>query len=205
MKLVLFFYFLLLPVLCKAQPYLPKEGDIVFQTSRSTQSAAVQAATASPYSHMGIILFQKGKPYVFEAVQPVKFTELGQWLARGKAGHFVAKRLKSSLNATEVGKLHVYARRYVGKPYDLTFEWSDERIYCSELVWKLYKQAANVELAPLEKLGSFNLKAPVVRKKLTERYGANIPLKEPVISPVAIFNSPLLLTIAKHGVAPRIQ
>ena len=205
MKLIFFFYFLLLPLLCKAQPYLPKEGDIVFQTSRSSQSAAVQAATASPYSHMGIVLFQKAKPYVFEAVQPVKFTDLEKWLARGKAGHFVAKRLKSPLNAKDVEKLHVQARQYVGKPYDLTFEWTDERIYCSELVWKLYKQAANLELAPLEKLGSFNLKSPAVRKKLTERYGANIPFKEPVISPVAIFNSPLLVTVAKRGLSPKIE
>jgi hypothetical protein len=26
---------------------------------------------------------------------------------------------------------------FLGKDYDLTFGWSDERLYCSELVWKV--------------------------------------------------------------------
>ena len=193
----IFLFFLLFPTLCGAENYKPKEGDIVFHTSQSSQSAAVQSATASPYSHMGIVLFQKTQPYVLEAVQPVKFTPLAQWLARGKHGDFVIKRIKSPLNAAAVEKLHVYAQQYVGKSYDLTFEWSDEKIYCSELVWKLYKQALGVELAPLATLGSFNLTTPAVQQKLKERYGAKIPLAEPVIAPVAIFNSPLLITVAQ--------
>jgi len=64
-------------------------------------------------------------------------------------------------------------------------------------VWKLYKQALGVELAPLATLGSFNLTTPAVQQKLKERYGAKIPLAEPVIAPVAIFNSPLLITVAQ--------
>lgn len=29
------------------------------------------------------------------------------------------------------------AARLKGKPYDLFFEWSDEHVYCSELVYKV--------------------------------------------------------------------
>ncbi|HRG10273.1 MAG TPA: peptidoglycan peptidase, partial [Cyclobacteriaceae bacterium] len=32
-----------------------KSGDIIFQTSQSSQSKAIQLATRSEYSHMGII------------------------------------------------------------------------------------------------------------------------------------------------------
>lgn len=32
-----------------------KNGDIIFQTSKSNQSKAIQLATDSKYSHMGII------------------------------------------------------------------------------------------------------------------------------------------------------
>jgi hypothetical protein len=63
--------------------YEPRNGDIVFQTSRSPQSLAIQLATKSPYSHMGIVYVQGGAPFVFEAVQPVKLTPLRSWIERG--------------------------------------------------------------------------------------------------------------------------
>ena len=178
--------------------YTPEAGDIVFHTSRSAQSKAVQAATKSPYSHMGIVLFRDGKAVVFEAVQPVKYTPLKQWLDRGQGRRYVAKRLKQPLSAASVRKLHQAAERYEGKPYDLTFEWSDERLYCSELVWKMYKAAADIELAPLSRLGSFDLGHPAVKAKLKERYGSEVPLDEPGISPVAIFDSRALKTVGQR-------
>ncbi len=62
-------------------------------------------------------------------------------------------------------------------------------------MWKLY-QAAGIELAPLAKLGSFDLSDPAVRQILKQRYGDKVPLDEPVIAPSAIFDSPLLITVA---------
>lgn len=181
-----------------ARAYTPVAGDIVFHTSTSAQSAAIQAATQSPYSHVGMVLFKDGKPMVFEAVQPVKYTPLSAWLQRGKGGRYVVKRLKSPLSSTAVARMNVEAKKYIGKPYDLTFEWSDDRIYCSELVWKIYKTAAGIELSPLAKLGTFDLTSPAVKTKLKERYGQHIPLDEPVIAPSALFDSPLLITVDKR-------
>lgn len=178
--------------------YTPQAGDIVFHTSLSSQSIAVQAATRSPYSHMGIVLMKSGKPYVFEAVQPVKYTPLQAWLDRGKNKRYVVKRLASPLSADDIARLHKDARHYEGKPYDLTFEWSDSKIYCSELVWKLYKSATGIELAPLARLGNFSLGHPSVKARLKERYGQHVPLHEPVIAPAAIFESSLLITVAEN-------
>ena len=190
---------LLLSIASSAHAYTPKDGDIVFQASRSSQSLAIQTATSSPYSHVGVVLIRKGKPYVLEAVQPVRYTPLNAWLDHGENGHYVVKRTKQPLSKAAIVQLHRRAKDYLGKPYDLTFEWSDDRIYCSELVWKLYKQSANIELAPLARLGSFKLDTPVVRQKLKARYGDHIPLDEPVISPAAIFDSPQLVTVAESG------
>ena len=47
-----------------------QEGDIVFQQSKSAQSAAIQAATGSRYTHVGLITMRK-KTHVLEAVNPV--------------------------------------------------------------------------------------------------------------------------------------
>ncbi len=144
---------------------------------------------------MGMILVRNGKPMVLEAVQPVKYTALKTWLNRGKGRHYVIKRLKKPMSVSASSRLNVVAAKYVGKPYDLAFEWSSDRIYCSELVWKVYQEAADIELAPLAKLGSFDLTASAVQKKLKERYGKRIPVDEPVIAPSAIFESSLLMTV----------
>ena len=175
-----------------------KTGDIVFQTSRSSQSLAVQRATGSRYSHMGIVIIQGGKPFVFEAIKTVRYTPLDKWIARGEHQHVVVKRLKNAitvLNGETLNKLELAAQQFEGRPYDLTFEWSDERIYCSELVWKLFDRAAGIHVGELQTIKDFNLDEPIVKQKLKERYGDHIPLNEPVISPVAMFNAAELETV----------
>ena len=44
-----------------------QNGDIVFQISRSPQSRAIQLATHSPYSHMGIVFLRNKDIFVLEA------------------------------------------------------------------------------------------------------------------------------------------
>ena len=176
-----------------------QDGDIIFHTSRSSQSQAIQRATHSPYSHMGLILHRGGRPYVFEAVRTVRYTPLTAWIERGAGGRFVVKRLKDArerLTPAAVARLKTEARRLEGRPYDPTFEWSDDRIYCSELVWKLYDRALGIEVGPLQKLAEFDLTAPAVKAKMRERYGVRIPLQETVISPGAMFSWDGLVTVA---------
>ena len=59
----------------------------------------------------------------------------------------------------------------------------------------MYKEGANIEIGELEKLGSFDLTHEIVKAKMKERYGENIPLDEVVISPAQMFDSELLITI----------
>lgn len=178
-----------------------KDGDLIFQTSLSGQSKAVQLATKSKYSHCGIIYKEGNKFYVFEAIQPVKRTPLNQWIARGQHGKYVIKRLKNAdqvLTLETLKKMKQAGDQFKGKNYDLTFEWSDDKIYCSELIWKVYQRGAGIEIGKLEKLSSFDLTDKVVKKKMRERYGNNIPLDETVISPAAIFDSELLITVTNN-------
>jgi len=175
-----------------------RDGDIVFQTSRSGQSVAIQRATHSPYSHVGIVFLRDGKPYVLEAVATVRYTPLDTWIARGDGGHYVVKRLARPLTAIEDNRLKQAAGSYEGRSYDLYFEWSNERIYCSELVWKIYRDAVDLKLGKLQKLREFDLADPIVKTRMRERYGAHVPLDEPVISPAAVFASPLLVPVGNH-------
>ena len=87
---------------------------------------------------------------------------------------------------------------FLGKDYDLYFEWSDTRLYCSELVWKIYERATGIGIGKLGKLKDFDLTNKLVRKKIEERFGNNIPLNELVISPSAMFKSDKLITVYKN-------
>jgi hypothetical protein len=53
-----------------------RDGDIIFQTSRSELSIPIQKATHSQYSHMGIVFFRNGSPHVYEAIKTVQNTPL---------------------------------------------------------------------------------------------------------------------------------
>ncbi|MEO6722226.1 MAG: YiiX family permuted papain-like enzyme [Ferruginibacter sp.] len=175
-----------------------KNGDIIFQTSLSEQSKAIQFATHSEYSHCGIVYKNGNDFFVYEAVEPVKLTSLNKWIVRGQGGHFVIKRLKNAdevLTAPILKKMQEVGDRFKNKHYDIYFEWSDDKIYCSELIWKIYKEATGLEIGKLEKLKDFDLTSAPVKLKMKERYGDKIPLDETVISPVSIYSSNLLITV----------
>ena len=175
-----------------------QDGDMIFQTSQSSQSEAVGIATNSKFSHCGIIFIFNGECFVYEAVQPVKLTPLNDWITHGKDNHFLVKRLKNSkeiLTVATLKKMKDYGKTLNKKNYDLYFEWSDDKIYCSELIWKIYKKGAGIELCKLQVLGDFNLRNQTVKKILHERYGNDIPLKEKVVTPSNIANSKILETI----------
>ena len=178
-----------------------KNGDLIFQTSLSAQSKAIQLATKSTYSHCGIIYKEGNNFFVFEAIQPVKLTPLDKWIARGQDGKFVIKRLKNAeqvLTPNTLLKMRQVGDSFNGKNYDLTFEWSDEKIYCSELIWKIYQRATGIEIGKLEKLSDFDLTHEAVKKKMKERYPNKIPTEEIVISPAAIFESEHLITVKSN-------
>lgn len=166
-----------------------KEGDVVFQELSSYQCQAVKKATNSKYSHMGIVLYKDGKPYVYEGIGPVKFTEVGEWIARGKDAHVSIKRLKNYdeiMTKDQIEKMRKKALSLKGRSYDFQFNWSDHQIYCSELVYKVF-EAIDIELGEKANLETFNLDDPAVKQILKERYGDNIPYEEPCVSPQSIF------------------
>ncbi|SEW51110.1 YiiX family permuted papain-like enzyme [Chitinophaga arvensicola] len=179
-----------------------QEGDIIFQVSESDLSTAIQLATHSKYSHCGIIFKRDDQWYVYEALQPVRYTPLQQWINRGQRRHFVLKRLKDAatvLTPEVIGRMKTAGKQYNGKDYDAYFAWSDTRIYCSELVWKIYKAGTGLEIGELQTMRDFDLSSPAVKKIMKTLYGDHVPLEERIISPVSMFSSPLLVTVAQGG------
>lgn len=183
-----------------AQDARLEEGDIIFQSNISPQCKAIELATHSKYSHCGILFKKDGKWFVYEAVQPVTQTSYDEWIARDRQ-HYAVKRLKGAdtlLTADVIAKMKLAGTKYMGKHYDSYFEWSNDRIYCSELVWKIYKEVLDLEVGKLLPMREYDLSHPVVKATMRERYGNNIPLDEKMVSPGNIYNSPLLETVIEQ-------
>ena len=174
-----------------------KDGDVIFQSSKSQQSKAVEEATESPYSHCGILFYDNGAAYVYEAVQPIGKRKLEDWIQSGIEQKFKVMRLKDSsvLTSESIKKMKAYCQKQFGKNYDIYFGWSDKEWYCSELVWKTYFNILEIELAKPKALREFNIDAPIVRKTMAKRYGYDIPYDEKMISPSQLFDSKLMYQV----------
>lgn len=141
-----------------------KEGDIVFQISKSKQSPLIQYATGSRWSHCGIVVEKDGKFYVLEASNMVKLTPIGTWIKRGRHGSVKKRRVLD-------GDVKVSYSKYLGRLYDLAFKFNNGKYYCSELVWLIYKEQFGIELCKPRKIKSYNLigiKKHLVRRGMNE-------------------------------------
>jgi len=177
---------------CMSQDF--KDGDIIFHTSKSSQSKMIQEVTESNLTHCGIIFFQNGKPFVFEAVQPVRVTPLKDWINRGVGGKYIVSRVKTPLNKSQTSEMYNYAKKQLGKSYDMKFQWSDTKMYCSELVYKVFS-AGGIYVATPKKFSDYNLESKIVKDAINSRYGNSINVNEKVVTPVDIYKSSSVKTI----------
>lgn len=176
------------------------EGDIIFQSGESEQCKAVKLATHSEYSHVGMITFIDQKPFVLEAVEPVRVTPLSAWKAHGIGGKYTVMRLKKrseEILGTEIDNAKVLANKMLGLHYDIYFNWGDDELYCSELVWKIYQRGYGVELCSLRKIKEFDLSSIEVKEVMKQRYGKHPPLEENVVAPSDLSTSELLYVVEK--------
>jgi hypothetical protein len=170
-----------------------KEGDIVFQQSVSPKCAAIKAATGSAWTHVGIVVRKNNQWMVLEAVEPVKMTPIADWLARSKVNE--VRRLKATEKGWDEASLkdmHTMGEKWLKKHYDIGFAWSDDEMYCSELVYKLYDRILNIKVGAMKQLKDYDLSSPIVKRIMKERYGDQIPYDEWMIAPGVMYDSPLL-------------
>jgi len=144
-----------------------KEGDILFQESHSKQSPFIQHATGSKWTHCGIVVYKNNQPYVLEASNVVKLIPLGKWLDRGD---YKQRRVLSNCPKIKY-------KKYLGKPYDTSFRLDNDKYYCSELVYDIYKNQLGVEFK-LRRVKDYNING--LESILKNR---NIHLNQEVIAP----------------------
>ena len=127
-----------------------KEGDLLFQISKSAQSPLIALATGSVYTHCGILVEKQGEWYVLEATGPVKLTPLQQWCDKGRFKHVISRRVLEK-------PVKIRYKQYLGQAYDWSFKFDNGKMYCSELIYEIYKKQFGIELSKPRKIGDFNL------------------------------------------------
>lgn len=187
----------------KAVTYEPVEGDLIFQSlPRTPLVEAIEGSSGSPFSHCGIVRrsataadsagkssktggnSSTGRSWlVLEAIGPVKETPLAEWVSQGRGQGFAVFRLKQPWQ----GKIPAFlkaAETYKGRPYDIHYDMDDERIYCSELLWKAFRLASGEELGQPQPLKELNWKPYVEIIRRIEN--GNVPLERHMITPRAV-------------------
>ena len=163
-----------------------REGDVIFQTSQSQQSPLIQIATRSKISHCGIIVMKNGKPYVLETLKTLVVTPLDKFIARGEDGKYWLKRSKKENIKIKYGS-------YLGKPYDLAFKFDNDKFYCSELIYDIYKNQLGIELCEPKKVSDYLIlgtdQLPQIEKAMKKR---GITKEQYAVAPIDIFESDYL-------------
>lgn len=182
-----------------------REGDIVFIHSTSAQAPAIEEATGSDWTHVGVLVSRDKAWYVAEAARTVTLTPLPEFIARSSGGDYAVKRLKAwgkSPDKKALSRLKKWLSGEMGKKYDIYFEWSDEAMYCSEYVWKAYSYSLRGRpvISPPQRFSDMKLDGPRAQELFTKRYaaaGKKLAPEEPIVTPVALFNSPLLQSVPR--------
>ena len=166
-----------------------REGDVIFQTSQSSQSPLIQIGTRSKITHCGIIVMRKGEPYVLETLRTLVLTPLDKFIARGKEGKYWLKR-------SDKENIKIDYAHYLGKPYDLAFSFDNDIYYCSELVYDIYKNQLGIELCKPKQVGDYLILGTDKLNKIEstmQRRG--ITKEQYAVAPVDVFESEYLHSV----------
>ncbi len=183
-----------------------QEGDIVFIHSGSSQAPAIAEVMGSSWTHVGVAVLQESSWFVAEAAATVRLTPLPEFLGRSVGGEFAVKRFrdwKKRPVKKDLAKLNARLLAELGKKYDIYFEWSDSALYCSEYVWKAYNSALkkHPELSKPQKFSDLKLDGPLAQELVDKRYkaaGKALKMDELIVTPLALFNSDLLVTVPQQ-------
>lgn len=157
-----------------------QEGDIVFIESQSSQSPYIKVGTMSKWTHCGIVVNTPEGLKVLEASKTVRLTQFANFIAVAKNDNWCIRRPQQRITEP----INYY--KYLGLPYDLEFKFDNGKMYCSELVWLIYKEHG-IELCKPRKVSSFAMaRIPKVKKLMAKR---NISMSQEAVAPVDIFKA----------------
>jgi len=183
----------------KSKRYQPEEGDLIFQALPLDDDLieAIEGVTESNYSHVGVLLNRDGIWTVIEASRPgVIYTPFEEWKTKGRNERWAAYRLKAAYRE-HIPQFRTELEAHIGKPYDFKYELSEDKLYCSGLVYHAWMSSTGQEMGKLTRVGDMNWKP--YRATIEKYNNAPVPLDQQVISPIELSKAGQLEKVYNHG------
>ncbi|MBR6655083.1 MAG: hypothetical protein IKL20_00565 [Alistipes sp.] len=140
-----------------------REGDILFIETTSFQSKFVKLGMMSIWSHCGIAVNTPEGVQIMEADTTVRILPIEKFVDKSVGKKYIIKRPEQQLTQP------IDKDKWLGKWYDLKFSFDNDEVYCSELVWLIYKEQG-IELCPPIKINEhFMVRLPMMQDALRER------------------------------------
>jgi uncharacterized protein YycO len=142
--------------------YTMREGDLLFQDlDCGALCDAIEKVTTAydnkKFSHVGVVLQTDSGWAVLEAYDGVSVVSLRTFLQRT-----ALPQGKSRVSAARLTPNHLYliptaiqaGKKLIGKPYDPEFDIKNDKYYCSELVYMMFKSAMgnDMDFFPLSRM-----------------------------------------------------
>ncbi len=187
-------------------------GDLLFQDlDCGPLCDAIEKVTNGyndyPISHVGIVDIVNDSIYVIEAASNgVVMTPLDNFLNRSLNEAGKSKIIVGRLNDTLknlIPKALLFAKQYLGKPYDKKFEMNDSAFYCSELIYRIFYLANNrkpvFSLQPMTFCYPDSKTVIPIWRKYFENLHIPVPEGKPGCNPAAFSRNKFLKIIFEYG------
>lgn len=134
-----------------------RPGDVLLQPLSCWACALIEAEEETIYSHVGVVLAVQPEVVVAEAFSKVRKQTLAEFNAKTERGQkilvirFRNDRLVRDIEAEAAKFMQIFEEDFMGAYYDAEFRWNNfdqygrEKLYCSELVTKLFQALTGVE------------------------------------------------------------
>jgi hypothetical protein len=190
-----------------------QNGDLLFQDlDCGGLCDAIESVTTgyknASFSHVGIVrISAAGKPEVLEAIgDSVHVTPLDRFLNRQldaeKKPKVIVGRLKKPYQKL-IPQALLNGQKLRGKAYDNVFNINNDKYYCSELVYKIFREANNGQeifpLYPMTYADPQTKKLMPVWDEYFKNLNAKVPENEPGLNPGGISRSKKLKIYKPYG------
>jgi Permuted papain-like amidase enzyme, YaeF/YiiX, C92 family len=137
-----------------------REGDIIGESeiAHSPTTAFFEAATASRYGHVGVVLKFNNDWYVYEETPPKARMNPLETFLKSSAGPFTVIRRQIALDFLQVRRIKAAAQDIVnrGVPYNHSQTRNKDSMNCSEFTHTVFA-AAGIQAGQVQKIQDMNL------------------------------------------------